>query len=82
MCCEKEIYDLVDLGALKVKNIDLSKKVRYRNKTYYKIDKLCLNNRKYSDYLKFINENKDINMVEMGSVKVLKVERYCSHYIL
>ena len=72
MCCEKEIYDLVDLGALKVKNIDLSKKVRYRNKTYYKIDKLCLNNRKYSDYLKFINENKDINMVEMDSIEGVK----------
>lgn len=51
MCCEKEIYNLIDLGALKIKNIDLPRKVRYRNKpknkTYYKIDKLCLNNRKY-----------------------------------
>ena len=76
MCCEKEIYNLVDLGALKVKNIDLPRKVRYRNKpknkTYYKIDKLCLNNRKYSDYLKFINENKDINMVEMDSIEGVK----------
>ena len=76
MYCEKEIYNLVDLGALKVKNIDLPRKVRYRNKpknkTYYKIDKLCLNNRKYSDYLKFINENKDINMVEMDSIEGVK----------
>ena len=76
MCCEKEIYNLIDLGALKVKNIDLPRKVRYRNKpknkTYYKIDKLCLNNRKYSDYLKFINENKDINVVEMDSVEGIK----------
>ncbi len=76
MCCEKEIYNLIDLGALKIKNIDLPRKVRYRNrsknKTYYKIDKSCLNNRKYSDYLKFINKNKDINVVEMDSVEIIK----------
>lgn len=76
MCCEKEIYNLINLGALKIKNIDLPRKVRYRNrsknKTYYKIDKSCLNNRKYSDYLKFINKNKDINVVEMDSVEGIK----------
>ena len=46
MCSEKEIYNLIDLGVLKVRNIDLSRKVRYRsrssNKTSYKIDKECL----------------------------------------
>lgn len=76
MCCEKEIYNLINLGALKVRNIDLPRKVRYRNipkrKTYYKIDKNCLNGRKYSDYLNFINNNPDTNIVEMDTVEGIK----------
>ena len=59
MCSEKEIYNLIDLGVLKVRNIDLSRKVRYRsrstNKISYKIDKQCLKNRKYTDYINFIS---------------------------
>ena len=46
MCSEKEIYNLINSGVLKVRNIDLTRKVRYRttstNKTSYKIDKECL----------------------------------------
>lgn len=64
---EKEIYNLIDLGVLKVRNIDLSKKVRYRskfsNKSSYKIDKECLKNRKYTDYINFISDNPVINIV-------------------
>jgi IS30 family transposase len=61
---------------LKVRNIDLTRKVRYRttstNKTSYKIDKECLNNRKYDDYIKFINENPDVNIVEIDTVEGIK----------
>lgn len=73
MCSEKEIYNLIDMGVLTVRNIDLPRKVRHRTrpkrKTYYKIDKKCLEGRKYQDYLKFIEENPDINVVEMDSVE-------------
>ncbi len=73
MCSEKEIYNLIDMGVLTVRNIDLPRKVRYRlkpkRKTYYKIDKKCLEDRKYQDYLKFIKDNPDINVVEMDSVE-------------
>ncbi|MGM9877981.1 MAG: IS30 family transposase [Bacilli bacterium] len=76
MCSEKEIYNLIDLGVLEVRNIDLTRKVRYRNipknKTSYKIDKTCLNGRKYNDYLDFINLNPDINIVEMDTVEGIK----------
>ena len=76
MCSEKEIYNLIDLGVLKVRNIDLSRKVRYRsrstNKTSYKIDKQCLKNRKYTDYINFISNNPDINVVEMDTVESVK----------
>ena len=76
MCSEKEIYNLIDIGALKVRNIDLPRKVRYRNvpkrKTYYKIDKQCLHGRKYEDYLKYIEQNPDVNVVEMDTVEGVK----------
>lgn len=73
MCSEKEIYNLIDSGLLRIRNIDLPRKVRYRNrkkqKTTYKVDKECLNGRKYSDYLKYIQENPDTAIVEMDSVE-------------
>lgn len=76
MCSEKEIYNLIDLGVLKVRNIDLTRKIRYRtistNKTSYKIDKDCLNGRKYNDYINFINKNPDINIVEMDTIEGVK----------
>ena len=49
MCSEKEIYNLIDSGLLRIRNIDLLRKVRYRNrkkqKITYKVDKECLNGR-------------------------------------
>lgn len=76
MCSEKEIYNLIDMGALEVKNIDLPRKVRYRQipkkKTYYKIDKKCLEGRKYENYLNYISNNPDINVVEMDTVEGIK----------
>lgn len=35
----------------------------------YKVDKKCLENRRYDDYLKFIKENKDISIVQMDTVE-------------
>lgn len=76
MCSEKEIYNLVDSGVLEIRNIDLPRKVRYRQKpkahTTYKIDKLCLDGRRYNDYLNFIKANSDINVVEMDTVEGIK----------
>ena len=64
------------MGALEIKNIDLPRKVRYRQtpkrKTYYKIDKNCLVGRKYDDYLNYISNNPDINIVEMDTVEGIK----------
>ena len=55
MCSEKKIYNLVNLGILEVRNIDLPRKVRFKqrskNITHYKIDKECLTNRKYDNYI-------------------------------
>ena len=76
MCSEKEIYNLINAGVLEVKNIDLPKKVRYRQRnkktTYYKIDKNCLVGRTYQDYLKYMEEHPDTPVVQMDSVEGIK----------
>jgi IS30 family transposase len=76
MLCEKTIYNYIELGALSVKNIDLPRKIRYRarkkRQMSYKVDKKCLENRRYEDYLKFLNQNNDISIVQMDSVEGTK----------
>lgn len=73
MVSEKTIYKYIEIGALSVKNIDLPRKVRYRPrrkiKMGYKVDKKCLDGRRYDDYIEFIQENKDVSIVEMDSVE-------------
>lgn len=76
MCSEKEIYRLVDSGILEIRNIDLPRKVRFRARknsiTNYKIDKNCLENRRYEDFLKYIEKNPDTPIVEIDSVEGIK----------
>lgn len=73
MHSEKTIYKLVDLGILKVRNIDLPRKVRFRERrkqaTIYKIDKHCLEGRTYEEFESYIKENPDTPVVEMDSVE-------------
>lgn len=72
MHSDKTIYKLIDLGLLKVKNIDLPRKVRFRERrketTIYKIDKHCLENRTYEDFKNYIKGNPDTPIVQMNSV--------------
>lgn len=76
MCSEKEIYNLIDQGILEIKNIDLPRKVRYRSrpkrKTYYKIDKKCLIGRTYDEFLKYMKQNPDTNVVEIDTVEGIR----------
>lgn len=76
MCSEKEIYNLIDSGVLNVRNIDLPRKVKFRNRskkrTYYKIDKHCLEGRRYEDFQKYIKEHLDTPVVEMDTVEGVK----------
>ena len=73
MFSDKTIYKYIDLGILNVRNIDLPRKVRFRNRTkattVYKIDKKCLENRTYEDFLNYIKEHPDTPIVEMDSVE-------------
>ncbi len=73
MHSEKTIYKLVDLGILRIRNIDLPRKVRFRERrkqaTIYKIDKHCLEGRTYEEFESYIKENPDTPVVEMDSVE-------------
>ncbi|PRR79281.1 hypothetical protein CLLI_09550 [Clostridium liquoris] len=73
MVSEKTIYNYIEIGALSVKNADLPRKVRYRPRRKiqmgYKVDKKCLEDRRYDDYLNFLDGNKDISIVEMDTVE-------------
>lgn len=71
----KTIYTYVDAGVFEdVVNLDLPRKVRYkaRRKSLrqnVKKDRSCRIGRTYADYLAFRQENPDVNVVEMDSVK-------------
>lgn len=73
MFSEKTIYKLIDLGLLEIKNIDLPKKVRFRRRnkktTVYKVDKNCLEGRRYEDFLDYIEKHPDTPVVEMDTVE-------------
>ena len=73
MYSENKIYKLIELGLLEIRNIDLPRKVRFRqrtkNVTVYKVDKNCLENRTYEDYENYMKENPDTPVVEMDTVE-------------
>ena len=73
MISEKTLYKYIDNGALSVNNIDLPRKVKYRARKRkqmgYKVDKSCLEGRRYDNYLEFLDDNKDISIVEMDTVE-------------
>ena len=76
MTSEREIYYLIKNEVINIKSIDLPRTVQRRltkkRKTYYKIDKKCLIDRKHEDFLKFKMENKDLSIVEMDTVEGIK----------
>ena len=73
MYSDKTIYKLIDLGLLQVRNIDLPRKVRFRQRkkeiTVYKVDKNCLIGRTYEDFLKYMHDNPDTPIVQMDTVE-------------
>lgn len=77
MMSEKTLYKIIDAGVLKIRNIDLPRKVRYRTrrkKSTYKVDRSCLEGRRYEDYTEFIAANPDKATVEIDTVEGIKGE--------
>ena len=73
MYSDKTIYKLIDLNILKVKNIDLPRKVRFRTRktktTVYKVDKQCLVGRTYDEFLIFLEKHPDTPIVQIDTVE-------------
>lgn len=71
MCSEKTIYNYIDACLFDVRNIDLPRKVKFRDrykKPEFKVDKGCRIGRNYQDYQKFKEKNPDLAEVQMDSV--------------
>jgi len=71
MCSEKTIYNYIDACLFDVRNIDLPRKVKFRErykKPEFKVDKGCRIGRNYEAFGAFINKNPDIAVVQMDSV--------------
>ena len=71
MCSEKTIYNYIDACLFDVRNIDLPRKVKFRErykKPEFKVDKGCRIGRNYEAFCAFIEKNPDTAMVQMDSV--------------
>jgi transposase, IS30 family len=71
MCSEKTIYNYIDACLLDIRNIDLPRKVKFRErykKPEFKVDKGCRIGRNYEDFQVFLNKNPDTSVVQMDSV--------------
>jgi len=70
---EKTIYNYIDSNAFDVKNIDLPKKVAYRQrrpkKVLTKLEYKYRRGRTYEDFKSFMEANPDTPVVEMDTVK-------------
>jgi len=72
-CSRRTLYNYLDAGLFSVKNIDLPRKVRYKPRKKRKglpiKDYAYKSGRTYKDFEKFMEENPEINIVEMDTVK-------------
>lgn len=71
MCSEKTIYNYIDACLFDVRNIDLPRKVKFRErykKPEFKVDKGCRIGRNYEAFGSFVDKNTDISVVQMDSV--------------
>ena len=71
MCSEKTMYNYIDACLFDVRNMDLPRKVRFRErykKPEFKVDKGCRVGRSYEAFEKFMEKNPDTAVVQMDSV--------------
>ncbi|WP_167959082.1 IS30 family transposase, partial [Anaerosporobacter faecicola] len=71
MCSEKTMYNYIDACLFDVRNIDLPRKVKFRErykKAEFKVDKSCRVGRSYDEFEKHMKDNPDTTIVQMDSV--------------
>lgn len=67
MCSEKTIYNYIDACLFNVRNIDLHRKVKFREhykKLEFKVDKGCRIGRSYQEYQKFKDKTASRSAIE------------------
>lgn len=70
-CSERTLYTLVDIGALRARNIDMPRKVRRRlprQRREHKVEANCRQGRNYEDYLHYLEKHPGLNAVQMDTV--------------
>ncbi len=75
MCSEKNIYNYIDASLFDVRNIDLPRKVKFReryNKPEFKVDKGCRIGRNHEAFISFLDKNPETFVVQMDSVIGIK----------
>jgi IS30 family transposase len=91
MIDEKTLYNYINDGLLSVGNLDLPRKVRFRQrkkKKTVKVDKACRKGRTYADYLEFLKEHPDTSAVQIDSVegtkggKILLTIQFCQSQLM
>ena len=72
-CSKRTLYNYVDQGILRVRNIDLPRKVRYKprkkKQQTVKINQEYRVGRTYEEFLAFTEKNPELNVVEMDVVE-------------
>jgi IS30 family transposase len=70
---ERTLYNYIDHGAFKIRNLDLPKKVKYSlrkpKKVLTKLEYAYRRGRSYSDFESYMLQNPNANVVEMDTVK-------------
>lgn len=78
---ERTIYNYIDMNAFDVKNMDLPKKTRYRQrhpqKVLTKIEYQCRKGRTLEDFKSFVEQNPNLPVVEMDTVKGARHSGQC-----
>ena len=72
MISERTLYRLIENGFFSFRNVDLPRKVRRRlrkKKRVFKVDRACRIGREWKSYLKKLEEEPDIPVVQMDSVE-------------
>ena len=71
-CSERTLYRYIDSGILSVRNIDLPRKVKYKPRrqsdTSEKLTRECTIGRTYTDFLEYLEQYPETNVVEMDTV--------------
>lgn len=77
----KTLYNYVDLGALTIKNIDLRRRVKYKKRKKQKNAKPIEYNyrkgRTYKDFLNWLRDHPDSDVIEMDTVKGSNTSGHC-----